>query len=411
MGLRICLLCYRGNPYCGGQGIYSKYIAEELQRQGHDVHVIIGPPYPVFAKGITIHKIHNNEYFIKKGDSVINKHDPFDIFKLINFYEFTSSRAGVFPEIRSFSIRAYLKLRKLLNKFEFDIIHDNQCLGYGLLLMKSTGIPVVATIHHPLSIDLQTVIPKASTFQDAFKIVMFYPILMQKIVSKRLDHIIAVSENSKKNNNLFFSIPMEKQTVVYNGIDTKIFKPMKGIIKKKGKILFVGNTLDDKKGFPYLAKAVKNFNKNLNVTVVDINSKSIQKMINKLGAGNKIHFTGKLTLDELVHHYNEAEIVVVPSVYEGFGFPAAEAMACGTPVIASDGGALPEVVGNAGIVIQARNSDMLAESVNSLASDSRARKKMCEYGFERVKQLFTWEKAVSKMTDVFSRSIHRLNKS
>jgi glycosyltransferase involved in cell wall biosynthesis len=402
--LRICLLCYRGNPYSGGQGIYLKYIAEELHGLGHEVHVITGPPYPDLHRGIIVHYIHNNQYFIRKGNSIIDRNNPFCIFNPLNFYEMFSSRFGVFPEIMSFSIRAYLKLRELLRTVRFDIIHDNQCLGYGLLLIKSTGVPLIATIHHPLVIDLQTSIGKASNFINKCKTVMFYPVLMQKIVSKRLSHIITVSRNSRLNNNKYFSIPMSKQTVIYNGVDIKNFRPIKNIRKKSGKILFVGNITDEKKGFPYLVKAMKNADRQVMLTVIDGGSphrKGIYEMIREMGVSDRIDFIGKITEEELAYQYNEAEIAVVPSVYEGFGFPAAEAMACGTPVIASDGGALPEVVGDAGIIVPARNSLKLAESINTLISDKKAAGVIGRKGIERVRQLFTWQKAVQKMTEVY----------
>jgi glycosyltransferase involved in cell wall biosynthesis len=379
-----------------------------LLNQGHDVHVIVGPPYPALKKGITVHYIRNNEYFIKGRRTMIDPAEPFNILGPINFYEYFSSRFGAFPEIRAFSIRAYLKLRELLQKTEFDIIHDNQCLGYGLLLIKTLGIPVIATIHHPLYIDLANIIDTASTFFNAGRAVMFYPVLMQKIVSKRLDHIIAVSEDSKKRNNIHFGVPLEKQTVVYNGLDRGVFRRLKNVRKIKGKVIFVGNVIDKKKGFGYLLRAMRNVVDDLKLTVVDGGSphrKGIEDLIAQLGLRNRIEFAGMASTEELVRHYNEAEIAVVPSLYEGFGFPAAEAMSCGTPVVASDGGALPEVVGNAGIIYPARDEFALAEALNNLYSDRKKMRDCGESGSERVKRYFSWEKAVDNMVQIYSRFI------
>ncbi|MBN2041702.1 MAG: glycosyltransferase family 4 protein [Spirochaetes bacterium] len=404
--MKICLLCYRGNPYSGGQGIYLKYVAEELLKQGHEVHVITGPPYPFLDKSIIVHKIHNNEYFVKKGNAFINMNSRLDILQPVNFYEYFSSRFGVFPEIKSFSIRAYFKLRELSRKHKFDVIHDNQCLGYGLLLMRTLGIPVIATIHHPLTIDRDTLISRSVSIKNAFKTIMFYPVLMQRIVAKRLDHIITVSENSMISNNHYLSLPLEKQTVIFNGIDTDIFRPLDSVKKKKGKIIFVGNAADSKKGFSYLIKAMKSVNDGIKLTVVDgisLNNKGITRFINKMGVSDKIEFTGTASTEELVRHYNEAEIAVVPSIHEGFGFPAAEAMACGTPVIASDGGALPEITGDAGITVPARDSEKLAEAINSLYSNKKAMHEMRDKGLIRVKNHFTWEPAVRRMTEVYMR--------
>ncbi|HPS58325.1 MAG TPA: glycosyltransferase family 4 protein [Spirochaetota bacterium] len=405
--MKVCLLCYRGNPYSGGQGIYLKYIAEELVRQGHEVHAIVGPPYPDYMKGVTVHAIHNNEYYVKKGNAVINQENPFEIFSPINAYEWAHSRLGAFPEISSFGYRAYFLLRKLHEKHSFDVIHDNQCLSYGLLFMKSLGIPVLATIHHPLSIDLRTVLERAESFTRKFRYVMFYPTLMQSIVSRRLDHIITVSEDSKRMNHRDFGVPMDKQTVVYNGIDTNVFRPVK-TAKNKKDIIFVGNIEDGKKGFIYLLKAMKQVKSDVRLVVVDGGAphrRITNRLIDKLDLRHKVHFAGTASTDDLVRLYSQSAIAAVPSVYEGFGFPAGEAMACGIPVISSDGGALPEVVGNAGVIVPARDEIALASAIDSLINDKKNMNKFSEAGMERVKKEFRWDRAVEQMVGVYRRLI------
>lgn len=406
--MRICLLCYRGNPFCGGQGIYLKYVAEELVRQGHEVHAIVGPPAPPVMDGVTVHYIPNNEYYVKKGAAVINPERPFDIFDPINSYQYFNSRFGAFPEISAFSYRAYLLLRQLSRTVRFDVIHDNQCLGYGLLLMKSLGVPVVATIHHPLTVDLKNVIERASSFANKIKGIFFYPIAMQRFVAKRLDHVITVSEDSRERITRSFGVPAERQTVVYNGLDRDVFYPMRGVRKVKGKIVFVGNVEDGKKGFLYLVKALGHLEEEVRLTVVDGGSphrRVSSLLIEKLGLADRITFTGKTAVGDLVRHYNEAEIAIVPSTHEGFGFPAAEAMACGTPVIASDGGALPEVVGDAGVVVPARDSYALAEAIHELFADRKKLKILGAAGLVRVADHFSWEAAVRKMVGVYERVI------
>lgn len=402
--MKICMLCYRGNPYSGGQGIYLKYVAEELVRQGHEVHAIVGPPYPAMMDGVKVHYIHNNEYYVRKGRNILNPDSPFDILRPLNSYEYLSTRLGAFSEISAFSYRAFLKIRELLRSTRFDVIHDNQCVGYGLLLMRSFGIPVIATIHHPLSVDLENVIERASSFTNKMKGVMFYPILMQQVVSKRLDHIITVSEDSRRRINADFGVPVERQTVVYNGLDDSIFRPLPGVRKKKGKMVFVGNVEDGKKGFVYLLKALTMIKSDLRLTVVDGGSphrRVTGALIERLGLSGRIEFTGKADTDSLVRHYCESELAIVPSVYEGFGFPAAEAMACGVPVIASDGGALPEVVGDAGVVVPARDELALADAIDGVYADRKLMRRLSDEGRTRVLAEFNWPKAVEKMVSVF----------
>lgn len=356
-------------------------------------------------KGVITHVIPNNEYYIKKGFSIINDRSPFDIFHPINAYEWFHSRFGAFPEISSFGYRAFFLLRELHEKYNFDIIHDNQSLNYGLLLMKAFGIPVIATIHHPLTIDLRTILERSESFKRKFRAVMFYPTLMQTIVSKRLDHIITVSEDSKIMNNRDFGVPLEKQSVVYNGIDRTIFKPVK--VKKNSRdIIFVGNIEDGKKGFLYLLKAVAVMKSDVRVVVVDGGAphrKITNRVIDVLGIRDRIHFAGTASNDELVKLYSASAAAIVPSVYEGFGFPAGEAMACGVPVISSDGGALPEVVGDAGIIVPSRDHLALADAIDTLLNDSKMQKKFSRYGIERVEKMFTWEGAVRQMVEIYSR--------
>ncbi len=404
--MKICILCYRGNPYSGGQGIYLKYIAEEMVRQGHEIHIVVGPPYPTIIEGVHVHYIHNNEYYIKGGTGFINRESPFDIFKLLNLYEYSATRLGAFSEISTFSFRAFVLVRKLHEKYGFDVIHDNQCLGYGLLLMKSLGIPVIATIHHPLTVDMENVLERASSFRNKLKGVMFYPVLMQRIVSKRLDHIITVSEDSRRRIRMDFGVPLEMQTVVYNGMDTDVFKPLKGIRKKKNQILFVGNVEDGKKGFVYLARAMKRVKSPVVLTVVDGGAphrRITMELVRRLGINDRIRFTGKASTADLVKLYSESEFAVVPSVYEGFGLPAAEAMACGISVISSDGGALPEVVGDAGVIVPARDEVALASAIDDLMCDKKKKKELGVMGRERIQREFRWQNAVVQMIGVYRR--------
>jgi glycosyltransferase involved in cell wall biosynthesis len=407
--MKICLLCYRANPYSGGQGIYLKYIAEEMARQGHEVHAVVGPPYPLAMKNVKLHKIENNQYYTRKCLDIIEARHPLAIFRPLNFYEYCLTRVGAFPEISTFSVRTFNLVRRLNQQYKFDIMHDNQSISYGLLLLKYLDAPVVATIHHPLSIDLVNTLEQTDNFKKKMKTVMFYPTVMQSYVSKRLDRIITVSEDARKMIHRDFGVPLGNIQVVYNGIDRNIFRPLGKVKKKKGKIIFVGNIEDGKKGFVYLLKALTRISNAVRLTAVDGGAphrNSTGQLIKKLGLGDRVEFTGKTSVEELVRHYNESEIAVVPSIYEGFGFPAAEAMSCGIPVIASDGGALPEVVGDAGIIVPARNDAAIADAVNELISDSKKLQEMREWGIERVKKNFTWEKAVLNITDSYRRLIN-----
>ncbi|MDY7019582.1 MAG: glycosyltransferase family 4 protein, partial [Chloroflexota bacterium] len=122
------------------------------------------------------------------------------------------------------------------------------------------------------------------------------------------------------------------------------------------------------------------------------------------GLEDMVTFTGQVTMEELVKCYSTSEIAVVPSLYEGFGFPAAEAMSCKLPVVATRGGALPEVVGqdgDAGILVPPGNPGDLAAAIKRLLSDEPLRQKMGEAGRKRIEQNFTWEQAAKKVLKVY----------
>lgn len=407
--LRIALLGYRSNPYSGGQGIYLKHLAEGLAARGHEVHVITGPPYPEKMKDVILHPIHNSEYYVKKGRDVVSRPNLFKIFKPLDFLEWLHSRIGGFPEIWSFGFRAWWYLRKLHKEMPFDIIHDNQSLGYGLLLMKTLGLPVVATLHHPLTVDMRQEISRLAVFKKKAKTVLFYPVRMQSFVAKKLDHIITVSGNAGKMAIKDFGVSPKRITVVYNGIDREMFSPMRGVPRQKGSLLFVGNVEDPKKGFHWLLKALSILPEEITVTAVNGASphrKSTDYLVSHFGLEGRVVFTGKISTEEVVEQYARAEIAVVPSVYEGFGFPAGEAMACGVPVISSTGGALPEVVGDAGISVAAHDYTALANAVMRLHNDESLRNEMSRNGIQRVAELFNWQRAVEEVEAVYRKFLN-----
>ncbi len=408
--MKICLLSYRGNPYCGGQGIYLMYLARELATLGHEVHVIVGPPYPFDVDGVVLHHVSNHNYFNIR-ENFIKPHKPFATFSPLNFYEFVASRIGIFPEMETFSIRAYYKLKELLKNNRFDIIHDNQCLGYGFLLIKHFNIPVIATLHHPLTIDRSTWFEYPSNFALQMARVLYYPLIMQRLISNKMDRIITVSEDSAREINRAFGIPLEKQRVVYNGMDADLFYPIRGVQKKKNSLIFVGNVEDRKKGISYLLQALTMTRNKVHLTIVDggaPNRKFVPRWIDKFNINDRVTFTGKITLDKLVKLYSQTEISVCPSLYEGFGFPAAEAMACELPVIASTGGALPEVVGEhlkTSYLVPPRNPGELAKGIDFLIENPDIRIKMGKAARRRVLEEFTWRNAAEKMVGVYEEVI------
>jgi glycosyltransferase involved in cell wall biosynthesis len=411
--MRICLLTYRGNPYSGGQGIYIYYLSREFQRMGHEVEVIAGAPLPEVSEGVILHQLKSSSIY--HPGSSFRRNLP-KVRNPVDLHELCASRLGIFAEPWAFSFRAYAKLKELCKQRCFDIIHDNQGLGYGLLLMKRLNIPVIATIHHPLPIDRQADLEQANGFRERWRIKKFYSFIhMQAFVARRLDRIITVSQSSAKDTKLFFKVPAAKLRVVYNGIDTQIYSRNEEASQNRDGLIMVGNTDDRKKGVLYLLQALQLLREDgIKLTIVDDaerHSSYIEdvgplpsygfKLVRKLNLDGMVHFTGRLTREELAQHYSAAQIAVVPSLYEGFGIPAAEAMACGTPVIATTGGALPEVVGNAGILVPPGSADALAVAIKQLLNDEEIQRRMSEAGRKRVEEKFNWEQAARRTLEVY----------
>jgi glycosyltransferase involved in cell wall biosynthesis len=415
--MRICLLTYRGNPYSGGQGIYVYYLSREFQRMGHEVEVIASAPLPEVSEGVILHQLRSSSVY--HPGSSFSKNLP-EVRTLVDLYELCASRLGIFAEPWAFSFRAYAKLKELCRQRRFDIVHDNQGLGYGLLLVKRLKVPVIATIHHPLPIDRQADLEQANGFRQRWRIRRFYSFIrMQAFVARRLDRIITVSQSSAKDAGLFFKVPADRIRVVYNGIDTEIYKGNKETSEGRDGLIMVANTDDRKKGVLYLLQALRSLrNDGVKLTIVDDaarHSSYIEdvgplpsygsKLVRRLNLNGMVHFTGRLTREELAQRYAAARIAVVPSLYEGFGLPAAEAMACGTPVIATTGGALPEVVGDAGMLVPPANADALAAAIRHLLNDQQAQQRMSEAGKKRVKEQFNWQQAARKTLEVYQEVI------
>jgi glycosyltransferase involved in cell wall biosynthesis len=404
--LRICLLTYRGNPTCGGQGVYIKYLSRALKELGHEVDVLSGPPYPELPEGIRLHQLpgldlYNPEHLFKVGKIR-------DLASPLNQLEFMSMCTGGFPEPFTFGIRAFRHLRR--HEKGYDVVHDNQSLSYGILGIAGCGYPTVATIHHPITVDRETEIRSARTPLRKLMVRRWYSfVVMQRRVSRRLSHIITVSESSSKDIAREFRINPRRFHVVPNGINTDYFYPLP-LVKRADHQILVTNSADTPlKGLRFLLEAVASISKEreLHVVVIGKPKKNgeIEHLIRELALGDRVRFTGRIEYNEFARYYAEATMAVVPSLYEGFGMPAGEAMACGVPVISTEGGALPEVVGEAGILVPPGNSNSLRSAILSLLDNPERRRRLGEAGLARVRTLLTWRNAARKTVEVYREAI------
>jgi len=391
--LKICLLSYRSNPHCGGQGVYLKNLSRALKDLGHHVEVISGPPDPQLDDDIPLHHL--------PGLDLYDPADPFRVPRLaelmdpINLIEWIGVSTMGFPEPFTFGLRAYRLLSTRLQ--QFDIVHDNQSLSYGLWAINKR-IPSIATIHHPITIDRKIAIQAESSPLKKMKQWRWHSFIgMQKRVSRTLAAIITVSRSARDDICRDFGIRPAQFRIVPNGINTDLFYPIPEIARRKNRIIVTNSADTPLKGLTFLFKAVAELAKirTVDVTVIGAPKKNgrIVKLIRKLGIGHLINFTGRIDNGEFVRQYAQATVAVVPSVYEGFGLPVGEAMACGVPVISTTGGALPEVVGEAGILVPPADHRALARAIQDMLGDPQRAEDLGRAGYQRVQNHFTWPKA------------------
>jgi glycosyltransferase involved in cell wall biosynthesis len=405
--MRIALLTYRGNMYCGGQGIYAAYLAREWHKAGHEVHVIAGPPLPELEPGIPLHEIHNANVFGVEHPDWARRENPFELFKPLTLWELGVSRFGVFPEMQTFGFRLMRRWKELQQTHHFDIVFDNQCLSWGLLGIQAMGTPVVSVIHHPLHIDREADFSIDPSLVKKIKRTLYFPLFMQQQVAPRLDKIVTVSEASRTEIERYFGIPEKNVPVVYNGTDTELFRPHPEV-EKEADLLFIGRTEDRKKGVGSLIDALALLPEHITLKIVDgriPDDGLVTRGIARHGLEKRVFLHREmLEVPDLVKQYSSARIALVPSFFEGFGFPASEAMACGTPVIANAAGALTEVVGTsgeAGLLVPQRDPRALADAILSVLSEPGKAERMGRAARARVQRLFQWDDAARNLVDVF----------
>ena len=408
--MKVCLIGYRGNPFSGGQGIYLYHLSRELARLGHTVEVIVGPPYPdPMEDWARLHRVPNlNLWGLYRGEW-LSQNDPFAVFRPGNLFEFGATRLRFFPEPLAFSFRAFGVLHRLLRTGRFDILHDVQTLGYGMWAMMAFGIPLVTTVHHPLTIDRRESFRRDRTLEELYHTTVFFPVAMQGFVIRRLTHVITSSQASSEALQRDFRVRPERITIVPNGLDTELFRNPGVLKRRKDTLLFVGNTDDFKKGAIVLLKALRILPETVALRIVDEpfpRKTLIPLEVERMGLEKRVTFTGRLAPDRLVEEYCRCTMLVQPSLFEGFGLPAAEALACATPVVASDVGAVAEVVSPpTGLLVPPADPEALAAAILELLRDPARRRALGAAGRERMVERFAWPIAARNTVRVYERVV------
>src|SRR6185312_6689491 len=410
LSMRIALLSYRSKTHCGGQGVYVRHLSRGLVALGHEVEVFSGQPYPeVLDPRVRFTQVPSLDLY--------REPDPFrvpwpsEIRTRIDLLELATMWSAGFPEPRTFSLRA---ARLLADRTaDFDVVHDNQSLGTGLLKIAATGLPVVATVHHPITRDRILDLAAAPWWRKPLVHRWYGFLKMQQQVSQQIPELLTVSSSSAADIASDFGVSPEQLHVVPLGVNTTLFKPSPQP-RTPGRIIAIASADTPLKGVATLLNAVARLRvqRDLELQLVARVEPDgpTHKLIAELGISDIVHITSGLPDQELAALFASAEVACIPSLYEGFSLPAVEAMASGTPVVASRVGALPEVLGNDGRcaeLVKPGDIDELTSALADLLDSPGKRRRLGEAGRRRALDVFSWESVAAQTVRVYERAITR----
>ncbi|MGB9346962.1 MAG: glycosyltransferase family 4 protein [Ilumatobacteraceae bacterium] len=401
--LKIAYLTYRGKPHVGGQGVYTRHLTKALVDLGHTVEVFGGQPYPILDDRVTLTKLPSldtfNEYFPGRFPGFWELKTREDALEMAVFM------TGVFPEPLAFSARAARELKPRAH--EFDLVHDNQCLGYGILKIEEK-IPTIVTLHHPITKDRALEMSHAKTLARRFSVGRWYSFVkMQGKVASKMPRIVVVSQNSIDDIHTDMGVEVDRMRLVPVGVDPELFKPLPQVERRPGRLITTASADVALKGLSYLLEAMAKLRTERDITLTIIGKPRpghSMDLIDSYGLAPHIEFVSGVTDERIVELYAEAEMAVVPSLYEGFSLPAIEAMCSGTPLVATDGGALPEVTGIDGETVigcAAGDVDSLAAAITRGLDSPELRAKVGAAGRQRVLDRWTWKKCAEQTVEQY----------
>ncbi len=391
--LRIAYLTYRGKPHVGGQGVYTRHLTKALVDLGHSVEVFGGQPYPVLDERIAMHKLPSLDIFNDQYPGRLPAY--WEMKTWPDVVETARYLTGQFSEPLAFSKRAYRTLQTRVN--DFDLVHDNQCLGWDILKIEKI-IPTIVTLHHPITKDRELEMSHAPNWWKRRSVGRWYSFVeMQGKVASKMPRIVVVSENSITDINKDMGVSRDRMRLVPVGVDRELFKPLPHVARQPGRLITTASADVALKGLSYLLEAMAKLRTERDIRLTIIGKPRpghSMDLIDSLGLKPYIDFVSGVTDERIVELYAEAELAVVPSLYEGFSLPAIEAMSTGICLVATDGGALPEVTGtNNETVLQcpAADADALAAQIARGLDDPELRSRIGEAGRERVVSRWSWK--------------------
>ena len=407
--MRIALLSYRSKTHCGGQGVYVRHLSAGLVELGHEVEVFSGQPYPEgLDPRVRLTEVPSLDLY-REPDPFRVPH-PREIRDRIDALELATMWTAGFPEPRTFSLRAARLLSA--RRDEFDVVHDNQCLGTGLLDIAGF-LPVVATVHHPITRDLELDLAAARWWRRPLVRRWYGFAAMQKRVARRIPDLLTVSSSSAADIADDFGVTHDQLHVVPLGVDTDLFAPS-AAVRVGGRIIAISSADRPLKGIGNLLQSVARLRSGHDLELQLVARLEpdgpTEKLIADLGISDIVRISSGLSDAELAALFASAEVACIPSLYEGFSLPAVEAMASGTPVVASRAGALPEVLGADGEcadLVTPGDVDELTRALGRLLDSPDRRHWMGTAGRRRALDVFSWESVAAQTVRVYEQAIAR----
>jgi glycosyltransferase involved in cell wall biosynthesis len=401
--LRIAYLTYRGKPHVGGQGVYTRHLTKALVDLGHHVEVFGGQPYPILDSRIPLHKLPSLDIF---NDQYPGRFPAYwEIKDWPSFVETAQFLKGTFGEPRAFSIRAYNELSKRVN--DFDLVHDNQCLGYGILKIEKQ-IPTIVTLHHPITKDRKLEMEHTKTWWKRRAISRWYSFVnMQGKVASKMPRVVVVSENSIADIHTDMKVSLDRMKLVPVGVDPDLFTPLPHISRKPGHLITTASADVALKGLSYLLEALAKIRseRDVHLTIIGRPREGANAdLIRELGLTDCITHVSGVSDERIVELYAESELAVVPSLYEGFSLPAIEAMSTGICLVATTGGALPEVTGadnDTVLSCPAGDAEALAASIRRGLDNAELRNRIGAAGRTRVVERWSWKHCAQLTVDQY----------
>lgn len=386
--MKIAFITFEYPPFIiGGAGIYALNITRELAKLGHEV--------VVFTPDILENTSGSDLYNLKIQKVSVNKQLP---FKALQFW-----------------LRLPNEVKKIEKYTKFDIVHFNG-ISYWFLKKKLSTAKHIVTIHHLV---INAITNNNLSFLSRIKDIsgennLFMSFLEKKCIESA-DKIVAVSNFTKKNIIESYGIDPDRIEVIYNGINLDGYLFTKDEITKAKKklnliempiLLFVGRVDDPRKGLSFLLNTLQKVLRKVDITLLAVgkgDQTEARKLIEILGISNNVVFTGFINDNFLKRCYLLCDIYICPSRLEGFGLTLVEAMIAGKPIVATNVGAIPEIVINGmnGILVKSGDVDGMCLAICTLLNNQKMMDEIGKANAESVGKIFSWNKNAQKLLEIY----------